>query len=415
MNESHHVDVLVVGAGPAGSQTALELAERGHRVLVVENDPVVGVPMQCAGLVTHKLFRIVRFSPADVVVNRIRGAVIYSPEGREVHIDAGQTHAVVMDRSKFDQRVASTAQAAGADIWTNTFYESATYVNGYVKADIQRRSESGKTEHVTVTADVLVGADGVQSNVARGFGFPRPREFLPGYEAEMDGLRLAKTDTIPVFTEPKVAPGFFSWIIPVTNSVGRAGLCMQMRRKSSLNRFDAFRNHPQVRPYMTAQARVTKPIVGTVPLGLPSRISTDRVLLVGDAAAMPKPTSGGGIYTGLEGAVIAADVIDRALRKKDPSARALGAYDRRFSRSKIGRELRLGWRLRRAFLSLSRTELENVFRLLNNRRAVGVIDRFGDIDHPSHLLAPLLLAEPRLMAMAPKMLRAALRREPQQG
>lgn len=408
------VDALVVGAGPAGSQTALLLAEAGHRVLLLEDDPVVGVPMQCAGLVTPRLFKIVRFPAGDVVLNSIRGAVIYSPQGRVIELDAGGTHAVVMDRSRFDQRVAETAQAAGAELWTSARFESARRENGHVVATIARKDEAGRIETVDVQAPLLIGADGVQTNVGRAFGLPRPKEFLPGFEAEMDGLHLPRDDTIPVFTEPHLAPGFFSWIIPLTRTRGRAGLCMRPRRQSALQHFEAFRAHPQVHPYLDG-ATIQKPIVGTVPLGLPKRYTTDHVMLVGDACAMPKPTSGGGIYTALEGAVHCAAVADEALRQKRFDKAFLRRYEQRFNRSSVGREIRLGWRLRRAFLALNAHELEEAFRLLSSRRATAVLDRFGDIDHPSYLLAPLFLAEPRLALLAPKALRAAIQGSTQQG
>lgn len=98
------------------------------------------------------------------------------------------------------------------------------------------------------------------------------------------------------------------------------------------------------------------------------------------------------------------DVISDALRRGDTSRRRLCARDQRFRSSKIGREICLGWRLRRAFLRLSAAEIEGAFRLLSNRRMLAVLDRFGDVDHASHLLAPPLLAEPRLLKFAPKTL-----------
>lgn len=401
------VDALVVGAGPAGSNTARLLAQDGHRVLLLEEDPVVGEPMQCAGLVTPKLSRLIAFPQSDVVLNRIRGALIYSPAGRVLELDAGGPHAVVMDRPEFDRRVARTAVEAGAELRLPAKWMGATRQNGTVVSRVLLRRD-GKTDEVEVSSRLLVGADGVQTNVGRSMGLPRPKEFLPGYEAEMDGLHLPRSDVIPVFASQRLAPGFFSWIIPVSRESGRAGLCMRMRRRSAKAHFDEFLHDPHVAPYLTPQARVTRPIVGTVPLGMPKTFTADGVLLVGDACAMPKPTSGGGIYTGLVGSVYAAEAASEALRRGDTSREALRKYERRFVRSKVGRELRLGWRLRRAFLRLTESEIEEALRLLRSRRARGVLDRFGDIDHPSHLLAPLLLAEPRLFKFFPKALRAAL-------
>jgi flavin-dependent dehydrogenase len=122
---------------------------------------------------------------------------------------------------------------------------------------------------------------------------------------------------------------------------------------------------------------------------------------------MPKPTSGGGIYTGLVGSVFAAETASAALKSGQTKRGFLRRYERAFLRSKVGREIRIGWRLRRAFVHLRESEIEDAFRLLASRRATAVLDRFGDIDHPSHLLAPLLVAEPRLLKFLPKGLRYA--------
>lgn len=401
------VDALVVGAGPAGSNTARLLARDGHRTLLLEEDEVVGEPMQCAGLVTNKLSKLIAFPQSDVVINKIRGAFIYSPKGRMIELDSGADHALLMDRCEFDRRVAKTATDAGVDLWTNAKWMSAQRNGDGFLSTVLRNEPSGTSE-VTVRSKILVGADGVQTNVGRAFNMPRPKEFLPGFEAELDGLSLPRSDMIPVFSDPALAPGFFSWVIPVTTTTGRAGLCMRPRRRSAFEHFKEFRKNRFVAPYIPPDATITRPIVGTVPLGMPERFTDDGILLVGDACAMPKPSSGGGIYTGLEGSIIAADVASDALKRGDTSQRRLRAYDDRFRRSKIGREIRIGWRLRRAFLHLSADEIEETFRLFSNRRALAVLDRFGDIDHPSHLLAPLLLSEPRLLKFAPKVLRYAL-------
>ncbi len=106
-------DVIVVGAGPTGSNSARLLALAGHKVLMLEEHPTVGHPVQCAGLVTPRTFDHTPFPIGDLLQSELRGARIVAPDGTAVTFETSAVQAQAMDRARFDQRMAEHAVSAG--------------------------------------------------------------------------------------------------------------------------------------------------------------------------------------------------------------------------------------------------------------------------------------------------------------
>ncbi|HLF16284.1 MAG TPA: NAD(P)/FAD-dependent oxidoreductase, partial [Candidatus Thermoplasmatota archaeon] len=318
--------------------------------------------------------------------------------------DAGRPHAVAMDRARFDQRLAEHAVAAGVELRTGTKAVGARRDDGGVDVDLLRGAERS-----TVRTRLLVGADGIRSPVSRWFGFPAVREIVSAYEAELAGCHIpaGRGHLIPMFAGSRQAPGFFSWIIPVGGDRTRTGLAVApgMNEEAAKAYFERMFGDPQSAPYL-AGAKPTYLIIGGIPLGLRSHLVQDRVALVGDAAGMAKPTSGGGIYYALVASELLAKVADRGLRTDRMSRGDLAAYERRVRRI-LGRELRRGWALRGLYKRFRDEDFNRLARLLQRPRTRAVIERRGDIDYPSRLVLPLLWAEPRLL---PFFIRIVLRR-----
>ncbi|HEX2065221.1 MAG TPA: NAD(P)/FAD-dependent oxidoreductase, partial [Candidatus Thermoplasmatota archaeon] len=396
-------DAIVGGAGPTGSSAARLLAERGWSVLLVEEHPQVGIPVQCAGLVTPRTFNHTPFPIGDLWQNDLTGGRVHSPDGTAVEFDGKAVHAQAMDRARFDQRMAEHAVRAGVELRTAT------------KAVEARRDPLGVTVafqgpegRATARCRLLVGADGIRGSVARWFDFPPVQEIVSCYEAELVGCRIPpdKPHIIPMFAGHDAAPGFFSWIIPVGGDRARAGLAVApgMNEQSARAYYERMFTDPLSAPYL-AGAKPTYLIIGGIPLGLRSQLVQDRVMLVGDAAGMAKPTSGGGIYYGLVASGFLAEVADRGLRTDRLSRGDLLPYERKVRRV-LGRELRKGNALRAIYKRFRDADFDRLARLLAKPRPRAVIERVGDIDYPSRLVLPLLWAEPRL---APFFLRVLLR------
>lgn len=404
----HDVDVLVVGAGPTGTNTARLLAERGYDVLVVEEHPSVGVPVQCAGLITPRVFDHTPFAIGDLWQNDLRGAVVHAPDGTTVAFESDVVQAQAMDRARFDQRMAEHAEAAGATLWTAT------------KAVAMRRDAEGVTVTLQAAGDgagsrnqvrcrLVVGADGVRSRVAAWAGLPPIKEVVSAYEVELTGCHIpnGRSHMIPMFAGSAQAPGFFSWIIPVGGDRTRSGLAVApgLSEAAAKRYYERMFTDPASRPYLEG-AQESYRIIGGIPLGLRERLVGDRVMLVGDAAGMAKPTSGGGIYMGLVGSEHLAAVAERGLQTGLLDRAALAPYERRV-RHTIAKELRRGDLIRAIYRRFQDRDLNDVARLLQRPRIRAVIEAKGDIDYPSRLVLPLLAREPRLAGV---MLRVMARR-----
>jgi len=163
-------------------------------------------------------------------------------------------------------------------------------------------------------------------------------------------------------------------------------------------------------PRLFAGAEFGRLYGGVIPLRRPHRIYCENAMLVGDAAGQVKPTSGGGIYTGLVGAKHCARAAVRALAEDDVSAASLARYQKAWGREMSG-ELTRGWDLRRIFLGLDDRELDRLISVFRSQRLRRLAEQHGDIDFPARLFSHLPLGVPILRPF----LRAALRLLPQQA
>lgn len=386
-------DVIVVGGGPVGGQSARHLASRGHDVLLVEEHAKVGEPVQCAGLFTPRIFDLVDFPLSTVFLNNVRGANVHSPKGHTVTLDGGQTMAVAIDRGEFDRQCVESAQRAGA-----TLVKPARVVGAVRDADgvtVKIRHADGSL--TTERTRLLIGADGVQSSVAKWFGIPRAREIVPCYGAQVEGTRLTPTH-VEMWVGQERAPGFFSWMIPTTpdgeNGKVEVGVDIKSPHGAQFYYERMWKDDASAK-FLRADAKSSFDICGCIPLGPIKKTHAERVAVVGDAGAQTKPTSGGGVYTGLVCAGHLAEVADLALEEDDLSETRLSEYHDRWY-ADVGRELYVGWRLRKAFMHLRDDQVEELFHLLDDRELLGMVNALGDIDYPSRLAKPLLKKAPQL-------------------
>jgi flavin-dependent dehydrogenase len=190
-------------------------------------------------------------------------------------------------------------------------------------------------------------------------------------------------------------PGFFGWIVPQGEGHGMVELGVHMSTQPAKRHFQAMLDDKNVAPF-THGAEPLYEVAAVIPFGPKARTTSDRAMLVGDAAAQAKPTSGGGVYTGLKCAAHLVEVAHEALEDDALTDARLAAYHARWN-ADVGKELRIGARLRKAFMHLRDDEMEALFGVLAKPECVALIQQLGDIDHPSRLAARLLREEPALL------------------
>ncbi|MGI0150634.1 MAG: geranylgeranyl reductase family protein [Thermoplasmata archaeon] len=387
-------DVLVVGAGPAGSTAAFGLARRGHSVTVLEEHPRVGQPVQCAGLVSDRVLELA--GTREMVLGPVHGAAVYSPSLRSIEFRAPEPRAFVIDRAHLDRLLADRAARAGASYRTGVRFDGFVPGPAGVRTSRVTRHDGG---HEEITSRLVIGADGVASAVARAARLPRRIEILPAFEAEIPNSP-GDPDRVEVYLGTSFAPGLFGWWIPDLQGGARVGLAARADGTSARAYFDRLRALLGRRFGRELPAPVAL-VVSGIPIGSLPRFSADGVLLVGDAAAQVKPLSGGGIFTGMRAAGIAAEVASAALAAGRVEAATLLQYDREFD-SVLGEEFRRAHYLRRIFTRLSDADFERLISALNEGGLSGSIVAFGDIDFPSHVARRLLAQSPSLLRLFPK-------------
>lgn len=400
-------DVVVVGAGPAGSTVARLLAQRSFRVLLLEEHPQVGQPCHCSGLVTPRTLEAAQV-PAGFVQGEVRGVVAYGPKGVVLPLEAPHTKALVIDRVGLDQALAQQAQEAGAELLLGA---RALGIEGNgggtLRLRLRRDGKEGE-----VTCRLVIGADGSRSVVARYIPVSAPEEviYALGGEAAIEGL---DPSFVHVDLDPYTFPGWFGWAIPTGNGVVRIGVGTSQRGISPrLLLQHLLESLPPLRG-----AKVLRLQGGVIPLASwrPRPLVGNGLMLVGDAGGQAKPSSGGGIFTGIMAARWCAAVATRALERGDCSTRALAPYQQ-WWHTPLGREVRLAAALRLLFLGLTPNELATALRLLGHPDLSPVIREHGDIDFPGrafmHLLRPRFLwAAFRFLPLSlwPKGVRVAVR------
>jgi len=391
-------EVVVVGGGPAGSTAAYRLAERGHDVLVLEEHSRIGLPVQCAGLVSQRVLDLA--GSTAFVRTAVRGAAVFGPSLGSVAFKAAGPRAFVIDRAGLDVHLADRAARAGARYRTGLRFDSVVSRNDGRTVLRVTGVDGTSTE---VVARLVVGADGVASAVARAFRLRRPVEILPAFEAEFP-TSPGDPEQVEVYLGRRFAPGLFGWWIPDGTGGARVGVASDADGTSARAYFDHLLDY-LTRRFGTRLTSPTAYLVSGIPIGTVPRTHGPGVMLVGDAAAQVKPLSGGGIFTGMRCAEILAEVADLALRQGDVSEAALADYDRRW-RSELGEEFRRAMYLRRLFTRLSDAELDAVIAALQGAELSATIVAFGDIDFPTHVARQLLRQSPSLVRLLPKALGA---------
>ncbi len=367
------IDVLVIGAGPGGLYAAGSLARLGYRVLVCEEHATIGDPVHCTGIVATDSFDEFEL-PRAAILNPLSRVRFVSPSGLSIDYQTSAAEATVIDRGSFDRALADRARASGAEVRTGV------RVTDLVADARGVRARAGA---VPIEARLAILACGASYRLQRGEGLGVPGQYLHTAQKELPAARL---HDVEVHFGESVAPGGFGWAVPVVRPQGSFVRVGVMASHDAPGFFRVM--FDRVAEPWKVSDRNPSPRLKILPLAPIGRTFANRVLAVGDAAGLVKPTTGGGIYYSIVSAALAADVGGTALAIDRLDAHALSRYETRW-RDRLDREFDAQQALRQTALQMSDADIDALFDLAQTDGVMPLVRKTARFNEHRHLIRAL--------------------------
>ena len=361
-------DVLVIGAGPGGSTAARYAARHGLNVLLIEKRPDIGSPVRCGEGISKSWLPEVEIEPQPQwISNEVKGARVFSPDEKSIikltEKQAGNEVGYVIERDKFDKYLAKLAGEEGAEIWVKSPAISLIFENGKVVG--ARIRKMGKVEEVR--AKVIIGADGFESQVGRWAKINtmlKDRDIVSCIEYRMVGIDINKEFTD--FYLGSCAPGGYVWVFPKGKSEANVGIGValnKLKRPGEVKKYldDFIEKHPGLKKGKTIEI-----ITGAVSTcSLPNSIVTDNVMLVGDAARLIDPITGGGVANACISGKLAGEAAYEAIKSKNTSKEFLKEHYEKKVREKFERKNLRNWFAKEKLSELSDETLNKLIEAIS--------------------------------------------------
>lgn len=350
-------DVIVVGAGPAGSVAARYAAENGASVLMLERDREPGIPVRCAEGVSHA--GIEHFIDIDEkwISTTIDGAILHAPNGEYVEM-RNNGRGYVLERRVFDRALADLAVEKGTTLFcktdvTDLLKDDSGQVCGVRFTHLNKSYE--------VKAHLVIGADGIESQVGRWAGINTTLQL-----GDLDTCVQYTVNNIKVDPEmcqfyfgENVSPGGYLWIFPKSDKSANIGIGVSgdMTKPGRGPKYflDQFmqKNYPE--------ASVNYVVYGGVPTLAGKNFITDHVMLVGDAARQVNPITGGGIVQGMIAGRLCGETAAKAIKNNNYSKKYLNEYEKRWD-DMLGANQRFMYSIKTHFMNMNDDKFNSIVK-----------------------------------------------------
>lgn len=359
-------DIVVVGAGPAGSMAARAAAKTGAKVLLLDKRRELGVPVQCGEALAEEPLRDLGIKPDPRwIAGKVNAVRLISPSGIEVSIaEKSAVHGKVgfiLDRKVFDKHLAMLAAKEGADVRVGTLVDGLL-MDGKKIIGVKASSFDGRME---VRAEVVIAADGVVSRVARWAGVNtvlRLDDIESCAQFQMVGIDVKSPEVMEYYFGSRITPGGYAWLFPKGRDMANVGIGIlgsRMQRPAIDYLKDFVNSMPRLK-----KGRVIEINGGGVPVGGPiPKTVKDNLLIVGDAARQVNALTGGGIDSAMRAGDIAGEVAAKAVASGDASEKKLKEYEKRW-RKQMGKKFERYLKAKEVLLDMSDDELDKLAKAL---------------------------------------------------
>tara|TARA_B100000029_G_C17607696_1_gene968042 strand:+ start:4146 stop:5327 length:1182 start_codon:yes stop_codon:yes gene_type:complete len=323
MLNNEKFDVIVVGGGPAGTTAARYAASGGLKVLLLEKDRDIGVPVRCGEAVSDEGLRIFLNPDPRWIKSEITKMRLISPNNHIIDMDLSKK-GYILDRRVFDYDLAQYASNEGARIICKA------YVNGLLFNNDKVAGVKGKfsDEPFQLKSKIVIAADGVESRIGRWAGLNtvvKMKDMESAIQKTISGIKLDE-NRFDFYLSRELAPGGYLWIFPKGPNSANIGLGVSgihSRYRSAQRYLDSFleKTFPD--------GSVLSSTMGGVPCSKTmKKFIADGLMLAGDSAHMVNPVTGGGIIPGMRGGMLAGKMAVKAIKAGDTSERFLSEYEK---------------------------------------------------------------------------------------
>ncbi|MFX0180023.1 MAG: geranylgeranyl reductase family protein [Candidatus Hodarchaeota archaeon] len=370
-SDFEYFDICIIGGSIAGNYLCSLLANTNLKISVIEEHQQIGLPFQCAGIVSQKLAKITQI-PKKIILNRVKVAKIISPSGNYIKL-SGDEHPFIIDRVALD----------------NYFYDEAkknpniVYFLGEKFKNFKYNNKRNKkfviieTSRRFIKAKMLIGCDGPLSLVGKHLNIQN--EILYAMQIRVKG-NFDENEAVLYFN--KNWKEFFGWIVPEGSKVYRVGLAALPPIKSKFSYF-----------LKKIGAKLEQKIDqqgGIIPFGLMNKLAFNNILLLGDAAGQVKATTGGGIIMLLTAAKLASNCIKMCFKENNFSKSFIKKKYEKPCQFSIGKELKTHYLIRLILERFSNNDFETFFKVVNTHHIENLISIYGDMDFPTKMIIELL-------------------------
>ncbi len=364
-------DLCVVGASIAGNYLAYLLSKSNIKIVVIEEHKDIGIPLQCAGIISQKLSHLIEL-PKDIVLNRVKTAKIINSSGNFIKL-SGNEHPYVIDRIALDRLYYDKNKKA-----TNiTYYLGERFRSLKYGIENSQKCVLIETSKRLIKSKMLIGCDGPLTSVGKHLKVKN--KLLYAAQIRIKG-NFNENEAVMYFHP--LWKQLFGWIVPEGNNIYRIGIASSKNVKKCflvyLKKLGININNK-----IDQQG-------GIIPYGIMNKSAFNNVLLLGDAAGQVKATTGGGIVMLLTAAKHASNCVKLSFKHNNFSKRFIKKHYEKLCLRTIGKELKLHYIIRLILERLTSEDFEVFFKIVKENKIEYIISLYGDMDFPKDLIFKLL-------------------------
>ena len=353
-------DVVIGGGSIAGLLCAREIASSGHSVLVLEEDHEIGTPEHCGGLMSLSALEELGIIPHRKTFDHlIKKAKVFAPNGQSFSINSKKQNVAEINRRELDKQAAHQAQKNGAEIRVKTKFLEVT-------------KEGVRTSYGLINCKLVVDAKGVSSLIQKD-----RTGILSSAQYEIYADWITK-GVVEVYFDQEKYPGFFAWIIPSSDGIGKVGVAGK-----GINAADALVDFLTKKGKYSTIRKIFSPIWIKGPI---KKFVSGNTIIVGDAAGQSKPTTAGGIFSCGMGGIIAGKSISKFLESGKDSD--LDQYQKEW-KEKFGKEFEKQLFARRLLERLDNKTINKLFESITPEITKGISEK-DDFDFHTGSIVKLL-------------------------